>query len=88
MAWQHLADGETYTLLSEDPTPAIANTFNSYLRRCRDDRVIDPGLHDRLRLAADTVAQTIYFLPKVHKVPLKLSPIVSCSRGPTAGASS
>ena len=88
MAWQHLADSETYTLLSEDPTTAIVDKFNAYLRRCRDDRVIDPGLHDRLRLAVDTVAQTIYFLPKVHKVPLKLRPIVSCSGGPTAGASS
>ena len=87
MAWQHLADSETYTLLSEDPTPSIVERFNTYLRRCRNDRVIDPGLHNRLRLANNTAAQTIYFLPKVHKVPLKLRPIVSCSGGPTAGAS-
>lgn len=87
MAWQHLADGETYSLLTEDPTPAIVEKFNNYLRRCRDDRVIDPGLHDRLKLDDNTAAQTIYFLPKVHKVPLKLRPIVSCSGGPTAGAS-
>ena len=59
MAWQHLADGETYTPLSEDPTPTIVDKFNAYLRHCRDDRVIDPGLHDQLRLANDTVAQTI-----------------------------
>ena len=31
------------------------------------------------------MVQTIYFLPKV---PLKLCPIVSCSGGPKAGASS
>ena len=88
MAWQHLAGGETYTPLSEDPTPAIVDKFNAYLCCCRDDCVIHPGLHDQLRLADYTVAQTIYFLPKVHKVPLKLCPIVSCSGGPTAGASS
>ena len=31
--------------------------------------------------------QTIYFMPKVHKDPLKLRPIVSCTNGPTYTAS-
>ena len=87
LAWAHLSDDNTYSLLSEDPTPAIVSGFNAYLRRCREDGVIDAGLCDRLRLPDDTSIQNIYFLPKVHKHPLKLRPIVSCSGGPTERAS-
>ena len=50
LAWDHLSDGNTYSLLSEDPTPTIVSTFNTYLRRCREHRVIDAWTHDRLKL--------------------------------------
>lgn len=87
LAWKHLSDSSTYLPLSEDPTPTIVAEFNAYLRRCREDRVIDAGLYDRLKLPDDTAVQTMYFLPKIHKTPLKLRPIVSCSGGPTERAS-
>lgn len=87
LAWAHLSDDETYSLLSEDPTPIIVNRLNAYLKRCKADGVIDAGLCDRLKLPDDTSIQHMYFLPKVHKHPLKVRPIVSCSGGPTEGAS-
>ena len=43
--------------------------------------------HDRLFLPPNTQTQTMYFLPKAHKVPMKLQPIVSCTNGPTCKAS-
>ena len=67
--------------------PTIISTFTTYLRRCREDRVLDAWMHDRLKLPPDTSVQTMYFLPKVHKSPIKVRPIVSCSGGPIARAS-
>ena len=87
LAWDHLSDGNTYSLLTEDPTPAIVSNFNAYLRRCRQDRVIDTRMHDRLKLPQGTAVQTMYFLPNVHKTPTKLRPIVLCLGGPTERAS-
>ena len=87
LAWNHLSDADTYSLLTEEPVPTIVSGFNSYLKRCREDRVIDAWMHDRLKLTQDTSIQTMYFLPKVHKTPVKLRPIVSCSGGPTERAS-
>ena len=34
-----------------------------------------------------TCTQSIYFLPKIHKRPVKIRPIVSCTGGPTSRAS-
>lgn len=56
MACQYLCDDRTYTLLPEDSTPAIIERFNVYHHRCREDRVIDLGLYDHLRLANNTEA--------------------------------
>ena len=66
LAWSHLREDNTYQLLSANPTSSIVKNFNKYLRCCREDRVIDPGLQNRLRLPDDTTAQTIYYLSKVH----------------------
>ena len=87
LAWKHLSDQDTYSLLAKDPTSDIVCRFNAYLRKCREDRAIDAWTHDCLKLPQDTTVQTIYFLPKVHKTPTKLRPIVSCSGGPTERAS-
>ena len=42
---------------------------------------------NELYLPPDTDTQTIYFLPKIHKDPLKLRTIVSCTNGLTCTAS-
>ena len=39
--------------------------------------------HEALTLPQDTCTQTICFLPKMHKMPFKIHPIVSCILGPT-----
>lgn len=87
LAWDHLGDESTYCPLTTDPTPDIVNRFNAYIARCLSDKVIDAGLADRLRLPPDTSTQSIYFLPKIHKHPVKIRPIVSCTGGPTSRAS-
>ena len=87
LAWDHLGDESTYAPLTTDPTPEIANRFNAYIARCLNDKVIDAGLADRLRLPPDTCTQCMYFLPKIHKYPVKIRPIVSCTGGPTSRAS-
>lgn len=87
LAWKHLSDTNTYVRIECDPTSEIVDRFNAYLAQCAKDRVIDKYLWARLKLPLDTEAQTIYFLPKIHKVPLKFRPIVSCTNGPTQLAS-
>ena len=87
MAWAHLNDRDTYCPLTEDPTADIARHFNAYLDKCLKDEAIDGHTHDLLTLPTDTNTQTIYFLPKIHKTPLKIRPIVSCTSGPTHTAS-
>ena len=87
LAYKHLSDKETYQLLSEDPTQQIVARFNKYLEHCLEKRVIDTKQFNELYLPPDTDTQTIYFLPKIHKDPMKLRPIVSCTNGPTCTAS-
>ena len=87
LAYKHLGDKNTYQPLESDPTQQIAEQFNSYLDTCLDGRVITKSQHERLYLQSNVDTQTIYFLPKVHKDPVKLRPIVSCTGGPTSTAS-
>ena len=54
---------------------------------CVSKGVITKSQLDRLCLPPQLDTQTIYFLPKIHKNPLKLRPIVSCTNGPTYTAS-
>ena len=72
LTWDHLSNGGTYCPLSTDPTPEIVKRFNAYLDTCLEDKVIDPGIYDRLKLPSNTCPQSMYFLPKVHKHPTKV----------------
>ena len=83
LACKHLYDGNTYRLLKPDPTQDIVKQFNSYVEGCLGKRVINKVQYERLLLPEGIDTQTIYFLPKIHKVPLKVRPIVSCTNGPT-----
>ena len=88
MAYKHLGDRNTYQPLETDPTRDIVTQFNSYLDTCLCKRVLTKSQHERLYLKPSEVnTQTIYFLPKVHKDPVKPRPIVSCTGGPTSNAS-
>ena len=87
LALKHLSDKNTYQVLETDPTAGIARRFNSYLDDCLRNRVVTSRQYESLHLLTGIDTQTIYFMPKVHKDPLKLRPIVSCTNGPTHTAS-
>ena len=87
LAHKHLSDVNTYRLLKNDPTPEVVVRFNQYILDCLHRRVISQKEYDRLLLPEDSSTQTMYFLPKIHKCPLKVRPIVSCTNSPTSKAS-
>ena len=87
LAWRDLSNDRTYTLLSEDPTQSITRDFNRYLKHSLTDRAINAGVFDCLKIPEDADTQVIYFLPKIHKDPLRVRPIVSSSGGPTSRVS-
>lgn len=84
---QHLNDRETYKLLQHDPTEEIVTQFTEYLKTCKERGVITTLEYHKLIPTDKVDTQRIYFLPKIHKNPLKLRPIVSCTNGPTQKAS-
>ena len=87
LAAKHLADSRTYELLKNDPSGDIALRYHRYLDRCSDDKILDDYEHRRLRIPSDYQLPTIYFLPKIHKHPLKLRPIVASVKSITTNAS-
>ena len=87
MAYKHLSDRSTYKLLVDDPTQEIVKRFHQYLDTCVSKGVITTSQLNRLHLPPQVDTQTIYFLPKIHKCPIKIRPIVSCTNGPTYTAS-
>ena len=87
LAAKHLADARTYQLLETDPSEEIVEKYHQYLRRCVDDGVLDDYQYRRLIAPCDYRTPIIYFLPKIHKHPLKLRPIVASFNGITSNAS-
>ena len=87
MAFKHFNDPDTYQLLESDPTLEIAERFIAYLDLCHERREITPAQHNRLHLPVEVETQTMYTLAKIHKHPVKLRPIVSCTKGPTCTCS-
>ena len=83
LAHTHLSDQKTYTLLTQDPTTEVVRTFNQYLIDCRKRKVITEEQFNKLFLPEETCTQTMYFIPKLHKNPLRIRPIISCTNGPT-----
>ena len=74
---KHLADSQTYECLETDPSEEIVMRYHQYLERCVSDGVLDDYQYRWLRTPSDYQLPTIYFLPKIHKHPLKLRPIVA-----------
>ena len=83
VAYEQLDDKETYQLLSNDPTQESVKRFHQYLDLCLRDRVISKVEHDKLTAPHSIETQTMYVLLKIHKDPIKLKPILSCTNGPT-----
>ena len=87
LAWQHLRDPNVYERLDRDPTEEMTKNFNNYLEQTLKDGIINDEVAESLRLPSTIEIQTIYFVPKTHKTPLKVRPIVSSTNGPTSRAS-
>ena len=87
LAYGHLNDPQTYTRLTGDPTPGIAKGFRKFIHNLYTVGVIDETTLRFLQPPSDVRTQHMYFLPKLHKVPLKVRPIVACCGGPTEAAS-
>ena len=87
LVYKHLADQKTYQLLEIDPTPEVVTTFNRYLRDCASKKGNYKQQFNQLYPPENTSTQTMYFLPKRLKTPLKIRPIISCTNGPTCTAS-
>ena len=87
LAARHLADTKTYELLETDPSEEIVRRYHQYLKRCVGDKIMDDYQHRRLTVPDNYKMSTIYFLPKIHKNPLKLRPIVASSNSITTNAS-
>ena len=76
LAAKHLADSRTYELLETDPSEEIVQRYYQYLERCVGDKTLNDYQY-YLKVPLDYQLSTIYFLPKIHKHPLKLRPIVA-----------
>ena len=87
LAYGHLNDPHTYTRLTDDPTPGIVKAYRKFLRNLYTVGIIDRTTFKFLLPPTDVRTQHMYFLPKLHKVPLKMRPIVACCGGPTEAAS-
>ena len=75
-------------------TTGIPNNWNRVQiyelpKNCKANlkKIINTYEFNRLKAGHKTETQIIYFLPKIHKTPLKLRPIVSCTKGPMEEAS-
>ena len=72
--------------MKTDPSGDIALSYHRYIDRCNDDKILDDYEYRSLRIPSDYQLPTIYFLPKMHKHPLKLRPIVASVKGITTNA--
>lgn len=82
---EHLSDAAIYEKVASDPTQSLTEAINAYVHTMYDNGIIDPTTKEYLTLKTDPPPRTqqMYFLKKIHKNPIAVRPIVSCSGGPT-----
>ncbi|XP_065671866.1 uncharacterized protein LOC136089724 [Hydra vulgaris] len=77
----HLSDQNTYKILSEDPTKSIARDVNNLFDNIFLHHMIDKKTSELLRPKTPLRTPLFYGLPKIHRIGIPLSPIVSgCDR--------
>ena len=82
-----LQDPNTYTKLTEDPTPNLAARVTAYVHELHQTGHIDKIELQHILPPNPTKTPTIYFLRKIHKNPHQIRPIVTGINGPTANLS-
>lgn len=87
---EHLSDENTYEVVEEDYTLALAQHICQYVDYLTRVNIIDPETAGYMKPDIKHVrTQRIYFLPKTHKKqnPIPVRPIVSGCNGPTKNIS-
>jgi hypothetical protein len=78
-----LSDRDYFELLSADPTVQTTQAVTDFLGRMTKKRVITDKLNKMLRPSVGARCPFLYGLPKVHKEPVSIRPIVSGNEHPT-----
>ena len=81
LATKHLNDTSTYRPLDQDPTQSINCRFTRWIDALLKAGAIDNTMHRFLTLPQTVKTQYIDFLPKLHKDPIGVRPIVACRGG-------
>lgn len=81
LAMNILEDTNTYKLLNRDPTGTIQQKANKRVSKLKTDSMIDDYTAKK-SMIYNAVASKFYGLPKIHKDPIKLRPIISSIDAP------
>lgn len=83
LALDILNDTNSYSPLSRDPTSTIQQKANKIVTQLKKGNYIDAALA-RKSTIYNAVPPRFYGLPKIHKTPVKLRPIISSIDSPTS----
>ena len=82
---EHLSDRNIYEQIAEDPTVSLGLAINKFIAHIAKKGVIDNITKQYLTFPVDSLPRTqqLFFLKKIHKNPIAVTPIVSGCSGPT-----
>lgn len=86
LALDILNDSESYLTLSRDPTSTVQQKANKLISNLKKDGQVDE-LTAKQHMIYNPVAPKFYGLPKIHKDPVKLRPIISSIDSPLSKVS-
>ena len=86
LALDILNDDEAYLTLNRDPTSTIQQKANKLMSNLKKDGQVDE-LTAKNHMIYNSVAPKFYGLPKIHKEPIKLRPIISSIDSPSSKVS-
>lgn len=86
MAMNILNDQVSYKKLNRDPTCTIQQKANKLISKLKNSQAIEAS-QARTYTIYNSISPKFYGLPKIHKNPVKLRPIISSIDAPTSGIS-
>lgn len=81
-----LEDASSYKILARDPTCTIQQKANKLISKIKSGGMIEDSLARKFTIY-NSIPPKFYGLPKIHKDPVKLRPIISSIDSPTSGVS-